>query len=79
MIAHLFNAPIKEDETAVGVGTVGSSEAIMLAGLASKRKWQTRGRNRGNHVTNPTLSLVLMFRYFVCVKLPDKVIRLQPP
>ncbi|GJY72914.1 glutamate decarboxylase [Tanacetum coccineum] len=33
MIAHLFHAPIGEDDTAVGVGTVGSSEAIMLAGI----------------------------------------------
>ena len=32
MIAHLFHAPVGEDDTAVGVGTVGSSEAIMLAG-----------------------------------------------
>ncbi|KAI5001629.1 hypothetical protein ZWY2020_026279 [Hordeum vulgare] len=38
MIAHLFNAPINEDEKAIGVSTVGSSEAIMLAGLAFKRK-----------------------------------------
>ena len=38
MNAHLFNAAVGEDETAVGVGTVGSSEAIMLAGLAFKRK-----------------------------------------
>ncbi|KAI7754195.1 hypothetical protein M8C21_020082 [Ambrosia artemisiifolia] len=42
MIARLFNAPLRESETAVGVGTVGSSEAIMLAGLAFKRKWQNK-------------------------------------
>ncbi|KAF5208169.1 Glutamate decarboxylase, partial [Thalictrum thalictroides] len=35
MIANLFNAPLGDSETAVGVGTVGSSEAIMLAGLIS--------------------------------------------
>ncbi|KAL3527411.1 hypothetical protein ACH5RR_012067 [Cinchona calisaya] len=34
MIAHLFNAPIGDGEAAVGVGTVGSSEAIMLAGFS---------------------------------------------
>ncbi|KAF3449661.1 hypothetical protein FNV43_RR10392 [Rhamnella rubrinervis] len=37
MIAHLFNAPVGEDETIVVVGTVGSFGAIMLAGLACKR------------------------------------------
>ncbi|XP_031497854.1 glutamate decarboxylase 4-like [Nymphaea colorata] len=47
MIAHLFNAPVGEEETAVGVGTVGSSEAIMLAGLAFKRKWQIKRRAEG--------------------------------
>ncbi|MCL7030543.1 hypothetical protein MKW94_008747, partial [Papaver nudicaule] len=30
MIAHLFNAPLGDSEAAVGVGTVGPSEAIML-------------------------------------------------
>ena len=44
MIAHLFHAPLGESETAVGVGTVGSSEAIMLAGLAFKRKWRSEER-----------------------------------
>ncbi|GER26241.1 glutamate decarboxylase [Striga asiatica] len=42
MIAHLFNAPLGDDEAAVGIGTVGSSEAIMLAGLTFKRKWQNK-------------------------------------
>ncbi|KAE8697659.1 Glutamate decarboxylase [Hibiscus syriacus] len=39
MIANLFHAPVGEEETTVGVGTVGSSEAIMLAGLAFKRSY----------------------------------------
>jgi hypothetical protein len=55
MIAHLFNAPIKEDETAVGVGTVGSSEAIMLAGLAFKRKWQNRRKEQGKPCDKPNI------------------------
>nr|CAB3484656.1 unnamed protein product [Digitaria exilis] len=42
IIARLFNAPVSAGEKAVGVGTVGSSEAIMLAGLAFKRRWQNR-------------------------------------
>jgi glutamate decarboxylase len=55
MIAHLFNAPLEESEPAVGVGTVGSSEAIMLAGLAFKRKWQNRMRSAGKSCENPNI------------------------
>ncbi|KAL5223127.1 hypothetical protein ABZP36_027840 [Zizania latifolia] len=55
MIAHLFNAPIKEDETAIGVGTVGSSEAIMLAGLAFKRKWQNKRKQQGKPCDKPNI------------------------
>ncbi|KAF6174593.1 hypothetical protein GIB67_006245 [Kingdonia uniflora] len=55
MIAHLFNAPLGESETAVGVGTVGSSEAIMLAGLAFKRKWQNKRRAEGKPWDKPNI------------------------
>ncbi|KAM7479581.1 hypothetical protein LguiA_027794 [Lonicera macranthoides] len=55
MIAHLFHAPVGEDETAVGVGTVGSSEAIMLAGLAFKRKWQAKRKSLGKPYDNPNI------------------------
>ncbi|KAG0624884.1 hypothetical protein M758_2G011600 [Ceratodon purpureus] len=47
MVARLFNAPIEEGVQAVGAGTVGSSEAIMLAGLAFKRKWQNERKVAG--------------------------------
>ncbi|XP_058749108.1 glutamate decarboxylase 1-like [Vicia villosa] len=55
MIAHLFNAPLEETETAVGVGTVGSSEAIMLAGLAFKRKWQNKRKLEGKPIDKPNI------------------------
>nr|XP_027095720.1 glutamate decarboxylase 4-like [Coffea arabica] len=55
MIAHLFNAPLGESEAAVGVGTVGSSEAIMLAGLAFKRKWQNRRKAEGKPYEKPNI------------------------
>ncbi|PIN25512.1 Glutamate decarboxylase/sphingosine phosphate lyase [Handroanthus impetiginosus] len=55
MIAHLFNAPVGDDETAVGVGTVGSSEAIMLAGLAFKRKWQAKRKAQGKPFDKPNI------------------------
>ncbi|KAI8536596.1 hypothetical protein RHMOL_Rhmol10G0270200 [Rhododendron molle] len=55
MIAHLFHAPLGETETAVGVGTVGSSEAIMLAGLAFKRKWQNKMKAAGKPHDKPNI------------------------
>ncbi|KAG2542256.1 glutamate decarboxylase 1-like [Panicum virgatum] len=55
MIAHLFNAPLGESETAVGVGTVGSSEAIMLAGLAFKRRWQNKRKAESKPFDKPNI------------------------
>ncbi|XP_019176550.1 PREDICTED: glutamate decarboxylase-like [Ipomoea nil] len=55
MIARLFNAPLGESEVAVGVGTVGSSEAIMLAGLAFKRQWQNKRRAQGKPCDKPNI------------------------
>ena len=55
MIANLFHAPMGEEEAAIGGGTVGSSEAIMLAGLAFKRKWQQRRRAQGLPTDNPNI------------------------
>ncbi|KAL2906967.1 Glutamate decarboxylase 3 [Bienertia sinuspersici] len=42
MIARMFNAPLEDSDSAVGAGTVSSSEAIMLAGIAFKRRWQNK-------------------------------------
>nr|ADQ43188.1 glutamate decarboxylae 4 [Schrenkiella parvula] len=55
MIARLFNAPLGEGEAAVGVGTVGSSEAIMLAGLAFKRQWQNKRKAQGLPYDKPNI------------------------
>ncbi|MGW0161581.1 glutamate decarboxylase [Mycobacterium sp. NPDC003323] len=45
MVADLFHAEdLRDDDpsTAIGVSTVGSSEAVMLAGLAMKWRWRDR-------------------------------------
>uniref|UniRef100_A0A6N2NJV7 Glutamate decarboxylase n=1 Tax=Salix viminalis TaxID=40686 RepID=A0A6N2NJV7_SALVM len=55
IIAHLFNAPLGDSEAAIGVGTVGSSEAIMLAGLAFKRKWQNKRKAEGKPYDKPNI------------------------
>lgn len=55
MIARLFNAPVEDGKQAIGAGTVGSSEAIMLAGLAFKRKWQNERKAAGLPYDKPNL------------------------
>ncbi len=55
MVAHLFNAP--EDGDAVGASTIGSSEAVMLGGLAMKWNWRTRREAAGKSTDKPNLIL----------------------
>ena len=55
MIAHLFHAPVGEEEEGVGTGTVGSSEAIMLAVLAMKWRWRKARRAAGKDASRPNM------------------------
>ncbi|KAF8574418.1 glutamate decarboxylase, partial [Ramaria rubella] len=56
IIARLFNAPLdKPDAEAVGVSTIGSSEAIILSVLAAKRRWQEARRAAGKSTEKPNL------------------------
>ncbi|MGA9159595.1 MAG: pyridoxal-dependent decarboxylase, partial [Actinomycetota bacterium] len=55
MVAHLFHAP--EDGDAVGASTIGSSEAVMLAGLALKWRWRARRTAAGKSTDRPNLIL----------------------
>jgi hypothetical protein len=56
MIARLFNAPTHDSELeAVGVSTIGSSEAIILSVLAAKRKWQNKRKAEGKPWDKPNL------------------------
>jgi len=55
MIARLFNAPTHENADALGVSTVGSSEAIILATLAMKKKWQNARRAVGKSTEKPNI------------------------
>ena len=54
--ARLFNAPLHSaDEEALGVSTIGSSEAIILAVLAAKKRWQIKRRAEGKSTENPNV------------------------
>ena len=55
IIANLLNAPLASNKQAIGVGTVGSSEAIMLAGLAFKKKWQNKRKEEGKPFDKPNI------------------------
>lgn len=57
MIGRLFNAPVKDSEasSAIGTSTVGSSEAIMLAVLAMKKRWKNKRIAEGKPHDNPNL------------------------
>ncbi|KAB8300463.1 hypothetical protein EYC80_000634 [Monilinia laxa] len=56
MIGHLFNAPTNQDNDApVGTSTVGSSEAIMLAVLAMKKRWKNNRLAAGKSTDKPNI------------------------
>ncbi len=58
MIGRLFNAPVAKADTgggAVGTSCVGSSEAIMLAVLAMKRRWKNQREAAGKSTDRPNI------------------------
>ena len=54
MVSDLFNAPATS-EPATGVSTIGSSEAVMLAGLALKWRWRAKQAAAGTETGVPNL------------------------
>lgn len=56
MIARLFNIPAHDANTnAMGTSTIGSSEAIMLAMLAMKKRWQNKRKAEGKDISKPNI------------------------
>jgi glutamate decarboxylase len=45
MLGNLWRTPTGQQ--AIGTATTGSSEAILLGGLAMKRKWQEKQKAKG--------------------------------
>ncbi|MCV7009751.1 MULTISPECIES: glutamate decarboxylase [Mycobacterium] len=55
MVADLFHAEgLRDDDpsSATGVSTIGSSEAVMLGGLAMKWRWRAKSRNWKSRTPN---------------------------
>lgn len=61
ILSNLWHAPTKVDSTgkkvinSIGTATTGSSEAIMLAGLALKKRWQEKRKAAGKLTENPNI------------------------
>jgi glutamate decarboxylase len=53
VVADLFHAPVEGN--AIGVSTIGSSEAVMLCGLAMKWKWRQRREAAGLPTDKPNM------------------------
>ena len=53
IVADLFHASNEDD--AIGVSTIGSSEAVMLGGLAMKWKWRQRREAAGLSLSRPNM------------------------
>src|SRR3954471_9754217 len=57
MVAQLFHAPDDPDADSIGASTIGSSEAVMLAGLAMKWTWRAKREKQKKDTTEPNLIL----------------------
>ena len=65
IIADLFHAPTEAGKSATGTASIGSSEAIMLAILAMKRRWEGRRKKEGKPTDKP--NLVMGYNVQVCL------------
>lgn len=74
IVARLFNAPAAEQ--AVGCATVGSSEAIHLAGLALKWRWKAKMSASGKPVDKP--NIVMGHNVQVCWEKFAKYFEVEP-
>jgi glutamate decarboxylase len=73
MLADLWHAPIEKDaegkrKAAFGVATTGSSEALMLGGLAMKKRWQNKRKAEGKSMYEPGPNLVFGANCQVCIE-----------
>ncbi|KAJ5243627.1 hypothetical protein N7489_003723 [Penicillium chrysogenum] len=56
ILADLFHSPVSDGApTAFGTSCIGSSEAIMIATLAMKKRWEINRKAQGKDASNPNL------------------------
>ncbi|KAG2185024.1 hypothetical protein INT43_000937 [Umbelopsis isabellina] len=77
MIARMFHAPMdSSEEECMGCSTIGSSEAIILAVLAMKRRWQIMRESKGLSKEKP--NLVMGANVQVCWEKAVKYLEIEP-
>lgn len=71
MLGTLWRAP--KGSTAMGTATTGSSEAILLGGLAMKRRWFEKRQAAGKDTTKPNILMganaQVALEYIACIDL----------
>jgi glutamate/tyrosine decarboxylase-like PLP-dependent enzyme len=55
LLLLLHNSTDLEESKPTGTDTVGSSEAVLLGGLAMKRRWQDRRKAAGLDASRPNI------------------------
>lgn len=57
ILSDLWHAPKNKDGTTdtIGTSTTGSSEAVLLGGLALKKRWQEKRKAEGKSTENPNI------------------------
>ncbi|WLF76646.1 glutamate decarboxylase gad1 [Lodderomyces elongisporus] len=89
MLSNLWHAPSRKDEAgnkivdSIGTATTGSSEAIMLAGLALKKRWQEKRLAEGKDISKPnilmaTCAQVALEKFAVYFDVENRLIPISP-
>ena len=55
MLTNLYHGETDNNGLGTGTATIGSSEAIMLGGLAMKKAWQAKRKAAGKPIDKPNL------------------------
>lgn len=72
MISRLFHAPRdNENNEAVGTSTIGSSEAIILAVLAAKKRWKNKRKAEGKSVRHTCAYCLVTHAELTCSRCSD--------
>lgn len=81
MLARLYHAP--KGSNATGTSTVGSSEAIMLAGLSHKWRWRNERKKKGLEASTPNMVIgantqVVWHKFARYFDVEERILPLRP-
>ncbi len=82
MLTNLYHGECDNGGLGTGTATIGSSEAIMLGGLAMKKAWQAKRKAAGKPYDKPNLvsspACPLQQPVYLAQDLTSKVVMLLP-